>query len=181
MNHRDWSSTSLGERARYLMEREGISQNELGRRAGIKPGPMSRIANDRNLVAKRESATIGALADAYGVRFEWLARGRGQPEQADDEVMFNADPYPNRLEAARIARADGGVPEEAVRAALTEVAHHETDPSVLWWLHLIEHYALRLRVPASQKREPSITPVTPSSVRTLRATGSDGAHPTKKK
>lgn len=135
---RDWENTSLGERVRYLAERERISLNELGRRAGLKSGAMSRLANDAGPVA-RTSGTLSALADAANVPLEWLSLGRGQPTKALLTVI--ADRYPHRSVAARIA-LDGGISEEAVRAVLDEDPRLSEDPSVLWWLHQIEGRAL---------------------------------------
>lgn len=166
---RDWSVSSLGERIRWIAETHYVSLNEVTRRAGMGMGTGSRLARDAGPV-KRSAETLRRIADAWNVSLEWLTYGRGQPERMPERAT-GADLYPNRAEAARIAREDGTVPSEAIEAVLSEVVSYERDPSVLWWIHLIERYALILRQRPPTTREQSDTPVENSGPRTLRAAG----------
>lgn len=146
---RDWTSTTLGERVRWLAEHEGVSLNKLGERAGLRSSVMSRLSRDSGEV-HRSPETLDKLAGAWSVSVEWLTYGRGQPEQ----TVPRDDRYPHRAEAARIA-LDGGLEQEAVIEVLEEQIELERDPSILWWLHRIESKALRLRDPSRVTAPPA--------------------------
>lgn len=75
---RDWSTSSLGERIRHLCLLRGVGQNDLAKRAGIKSGPMSRLATKR----ARAGGSVARIADAAPCSIWWLAIGRGQPDDA---------------------------------------------------------------------------------------------------
>ncbi len=77
---RDWSKTTVGERVEHLCELRGIGQNELGNVAGLKSGHMSKLANNKNIIARTTSATLRKIADAMNVELEWLTFGRGPIE-----------------------------------------------------------------------------------------------------
>jgi transcriptional regulator with XRE-family HTH domain len=143
---RDWTGTTLGERVRFLAEREGVSLNKLGKRAGLSSSVISRLSHDSGPL-HRSPETLDKLAGAWAVSVEWLIYGRGQPEQAPRP----ADRYPHRADACRIA-LDGGLEPEAVREVLAEQIELDRDPSILWWLHRIESKALRLRDPSNDAR-----------------------------
>lgn len=146
---RDWTATTLGERVRYLAERNNVSVSALGVPAGLNRAAMSRLANDKSPEVKRFSGTIDRLAQAWNVSVEWLTYGRGQPEQAGAEKP--SDPFPHRARACEIA-LEGGIEPEAVHevAELSEeqvrgLLGQKQDGSILWWLHQIESRALVMR------------------------------------
>lgn len=141
----DWGSSSLGDRIlhiqRTISEREGgkVSLNELGRRAGVGVGVMSRLASTTGAV-HRSPETLRRVAEALGFSMEWLTYGRGEPEPGSVRPVAE-ERYPNRTTAARIA-IDGGVDAGAVQAVLDRDYEIDRDPSILWWLHEIERRAL---------------------------------------
>jgi transcriptional regulator with XRE-family HTH domain len=157
---RDWTATTLGERVRYLAERNNVSVSALGVPAGLNRAAMSRLANDKSSEVKRFSGTIDRLAQAWNVAPEWLFYGRGQPEQAGEEKP--ADPFPHRARACEIA-LDGGIEPEAVRevaelsveqvrALLAQHPGQPEDASILWWLRQIEMRGIALRSAARSQR-----------------------------
>lgn len=140
----DWGSSSLADRIlhiqRVLSEREGrkVSLNELGRRAGVGVGVMSRLSTTTGAV-HRSPETLRRVAETLGFSLEWLTYGQGEPEPAPrSEVQ---ERYPHRATAARIA-LDGGIDPVAVQAVLERDYEIDRDPSILWWLHEIERRAL---------------------------------------
>ena len=157
---RDWTATTLGERVRYLAERNNVSVSALGVPAGLNRAAMSRLANDKSSEVKRFSGTIDRLAQAWNAAPEWLFYGRGQPEQAGAEKP--ADPFPHRARACEIA-LDGGIEPEAVRevaeftveqvrALLAQHPGQPEDASILWWLRQIEMRGIALRSAARSQR-----------------------------
>ncbi|KYG11244.1 hypothetical protein BE21_08235 [Sorangium cellulosum] len=152
---RDWTRTTLGDRVQYLAEREGVSLNKLGARAGLGSGAVSRLSRDHGPL-NRSPETLDKLARACGVSVEWLTYGRGDPGLRG--VPEPPEPFPHRSQACEIAR-DGGLDEEAVRevealpkqevrAILGPRWAHVADPPVLWWLRQIESRVVLHRVHA---------------------------------
>jgi transcriptional regulator with XRE-family HTH domain len=151
---RDWTLTTLGERVRYLAEREGVSVAKLGERAGLNRAAMSRLSRDTSPVVRRSSETIDKLARAWNAPTEWLIYGRGDPARPAAEPV-PPDPFPNRAKACEIA-LDGGIepeavrhvaelPVEEVRAMLARHPLQPADGTILWWLYQIENRDLELR------------------------------------
>jgi len=79
---RDWTAVTLGDRIKALAAHHGVSLNKLGEKAGIKSGPMSRLAAKKAVVASSPE-TLRKLAEAWSVSFAWLAFGYGQPSEQD--------------------------------------------------------------------------------------------------
>lgn len=157
----DWSTSTLRERLTEILRLRGLSSNALARAAGIDQGTMSRLGRK---TLQGEPETLRRVANAGRVSFEWLATGVGLPEAPTADAK---DPYPNRQEAARIARA-GGIEERAVQAILATKFPYERDPSVLWWIHQFEGRAVLERTGIVPPREPAITPPASSGPRRTR-------------
>jgi transcriptional regulator with XRE-family HTH domain len=146
----DWAASSLADRIAHIQkvisEREGkkVSLNELGRRAGVGIGVMSRLGQTTGAV-HRSPETLRRVAERLGFGLEWLTYGRGEPEpQRVEGAPVPQEIYPRRREAARIA-LDGGIDPRAVSAVLQREYVIDRDPSILWWLHEIERHALLLQ------------------------------------
>jgi phage repressor protein C with HTH and peptisase S24 domain len=76
----------LSERIRYVIDRNRITQGELGLAAGI---PLERM---RNLVGGRiqklKSSEALTIRNLYGVNDEWLLTGKGKPELTKGQVTL---------------------------------------------------------------------------------------------
>jgi transcriptional regulator with XRE-family HTH domain len=144
----DWASSSLSDRIQHIQrvisEREGkrVSLNELGRRAGVGVGVMSRLGSTTGAV-HRSPETLRRVAESLGFSLEWLTYGHGEPEPTKTAAGVEQERFPHRATAARIAR-DGGIDPRAVDAVLQREYVIDRDPSILWWLHEIERHALLL-------------------------------------
>lgn len=154
---RDWTSSTLADRLRYLAQREGVSISRLGEQAGLNRAAIHRMAKDTSSEVKRFAGTIDKLATRWGVASEWLFYGRGDPDRPAVAERRD-DPFPHRADACAIA-LDGGIEPEAVRevAELSEeqaraLLGQAQDGSILWWLHQIESRALVMRSAAKSQR-----------------------------
>lgn len=67
---------TLGERLKWARERKGISQEELGKAAGMTQGGVGHLEQDLRKTSRR----IAQLAHALGVDPIWLAEGKGDPD-----------------------------------------------------------------------------------------------------
>lgn len=127
---------TVGERVLEAMKARGLGFNELDRALGKSQGYTSRLTrSDRN----PRSDTVQALAEALGVAYVWLLEGRGdmvlgEPEGAADE----AERYPNRNVAARLARTMG-VAERAIESVMRDRLDFPGDPEVKWWVTTMQH------------------------------------------
>lgn len=123
---------TLPERLRSILEALGISARELSRRAGLKSESHVGAAIDGRFQLKVE--TIEAIARVAGVRFEWLATGRGRRDVGPEEL----DPY----EAARVAFLAQETYEGRRDVASAFLAHRDAnmasagaeDHAPDWWL-----------------------------------------------
>ena len=132
---RDWSRTTFGDRVRFMMAMNQVGQNELGARAGIKPGPMSRYANRKERLAP-SSQTAAKLAQAWDVSLAWLAHGEGAPKDGDGTADgVGEGPYPTRREAIALLRARSDVPRGVIDAMLVHRCA-ASDPGRAYWLDL---------------------------------------------
>ena len=100
---RDWTKSTLGERIEFLWNLRGVTQNELGKRAGLKSGSISRLANKTAPVAGSLDS-VRQLADAWDVPLEWLAYGRRSPFDVLGGEGETADPVPERATVIAMAR-----------------------------------------------------------------------------
>jgi transcriptional regulator with XRE-family HTH domain len=128
---------SLGDRIKGAREAKGLGTNELGRLAGTTGATISRLEGGERSKRGGSIETVAKIASALGVRAEWLASGAGAMTAADD-------PYPNRAQAAGLAR-DAGVFEEAIREVLLEeVRPEDASRPVLWWADVMRTRALEM-------------------------------------
>jgi hypothetical protein len=126
----DWTETTLAERIRYVRDVVlKVGQNELGKLAGIESGPMSRYAT-RNKSATPE--LLAQMADGWGVSYEWLALGRGQPH---DLRPGGRSPHPN-LEIA-IAYHAGRFAPEVVAEVRSMSLKRDNDPPPETWANAL--------------------------------------------
>lgn len=92
----------FAERVRRERERAGLSQTRLARMCGLS-GPMISCL-ERGKSAGSEKV-LRAVANALGVRPEWLRSGTGKRERdADDQAAFpdaTPQPFPERLKQLR--------------------------------------------------------------------------------
>jgi len=120
--------TTLPERIKKILDTQGISARELGRRAGFKSSQLS--VQVRNLESDPGAITLRslkAIAAAAHVSLAWLVTGEG-------EELETALTSPSR-DAAAIQAQDDGVWVEAVRSVLAEALTDETAPKpVAWWV-----------------------------------------------
>jgi len=123
----------------------------------------------RNIIRDRFDGNQSAAAKKWGVTqpmiSDLLSRKRGAGMKllsavstysgiSIDQILGKAplpelivelqDRYPNRVEAAKFARASG-VEEEAVQVVLSYELKSDDDPSPMWWLDQIRAEASRMR------------------------------------
>jgi hypothetical protein len=123
----------------------------------------------RNIIRDRFDGNQSAAAKKWGVTqpmiSDLLSRKRGAGMKllsavstysgiSIDQILGKAplpelivelqDRYPNRVEAARFARASG-VEEEAVQVVLSYELKSDDDPSPMWWLDQMRAEASRMR------------------------------------
>ncbi len=138
---RDWSDSTLADRVSYLLEALAVGQNELGRRAGLEPGPMSRLAN-KALKVGGAPESLGAIATAAGCSFAWLALGEGQPFDqlvtADESVI-----HAGLCRALEVASATMNPRTLAYARAVG--SWWEVDPGFRFWIGLLEDFDAKHR------------------------------------
>lgn len=136
----------LPERVELIRTRLGVSERELGRRAGLADAHvgllLKRLRTDPDAVTLR---TLRGIAQAGGVSLAWLVSGEETPGQ----------PHPSKAAAAERARA-ASVWDEAVRSVLAESG--DDDRNEEWWflrmrmreIEMLDEAARRL-----DRREPA--------------------------
>lgn len=67
---------TLGERLKWARERKGLSQEELGKAAGMTQGGIGHLEQDLRQTSRR----MAQLAHALEVNPLWLAEGKGEPD-----------------------------------------------------------------------------------------------------
>jgi len=81
--------SGLGDRARMMRERRGWSQQQLAERVpGVKQQSIDQLEQGR----VRWPRYLPELAEALGIREEWLRTGRGRMAQPKPEFARDADP-----------------------------------------------------------------------------------------
>lgn len=80
-------SSTLSERLLWILQIRGISQRELGRRAGLDPARVALIIHrERTTPGSTISVpTLKALAQGGGVSMGWLASGEGAPDPLEND------------------------------------------------------------------------------------------------
>jgi transcriptional regulator with XRE-family HTH domain len=110
----------LAERIEVIRNKLGVSERELGRRAGLADAHVGllvrRLRSDPGAVNLK---TLIGLAQAGGVSLAWLVSGEELPGQ----------PHPSKAAAAERARASG-VWEEAIRSVMCEPGEERSEE---WW------------------------------------------------
>ncbi len=135
-------------RMREIMELRKWTGREWARRAGLAEN------NHVNLILGRESVpnllTAAALAEAAGVRIEWLASGEEPMFAGPGDIGTDAR-YPSRACAIGAARLVGISPEVIERVQKRNDL--TSDPGSLFWLALLqaEEQALGNREPVDNE------------------------------
>jgi transcriptional regulator with XRE-family HTH domain len=155
---KDWASSTLGERVLFVCELREVSLNKLGEMCGIESGPMSRLSRHKGQVAG-SLTTVKKLADGARVSLEWLAYGRGWPEEESflAEGADLTDTYKNRQRVLMAAPILGGYEDSDLRAlrALPGFRNDE-DPSTDEWLGMLNRIRANriFPVPTSERGTP---------------------------
>jgi transcriptional regulator with XRE-family HTH domain len=102
-----WENSTLGQRIVHICALRGISLSELGRRAGMESGPMSRLAHKDETMGGSPEVLV-KLADASEVSLEWLICGRGRVERVQPPLLRANKDWPAAFEEAK--RRYGSVP-----------------------------------------------------------------------
>ena len=121
--------TTYGQRLRYAREMAGLTQEQLAKVIGQRPTAVSAVEQG---LAKRSSRTV-QIANALGVRPEWLEHGRDpmtrlpQPSTEAMEVATQYDALPPQGKAAirALLLAYGpAVSDERVADFIKPAPHH---------------------------------------------------------
>lgn len=143
---------TLGERIKEAMavRAKGVSQNEVERRAGLNPGQLSMLIQNKRKRPNMDQ--VRRVADTLGVSFEWLATGEGEMLfwrlddnvdqerfQAEMQRLSGPEMRPNCLIAAQLARA-AGYDERAVKRIEEMRITWREDLPVLEWAWLMKSY-----------------------------------------
>lgn len=134
---------------REILRETGWSQREWARRAGISETHPRLILQRLEADPDKPTVEVWAivqLADAAGVRLDWLLRGVG-PKRADVDV--EQDPlYPSR--AAAIAACYAlGLPEATI-ARIRAISGLPADPGERFWID--QAFAARQGAPLGPER-----------------------------
>lgn len=176
----------IGDRVRKAREALGITQNELGRRAGLKTGYVSRIeSGDRG---KRTSGDVAtALAQALGVRYEWLLHGKGpqrlqQVEEA--EIVSDKKTADRQSDSLRAivhhpsSRNRWSV--SAVAIAYEHASMLQDDPGPAYWVHYLDGMSKRTRA-LLQEDVPKLFEDNPSESGLVERAGPNSSTPPKRR
>lgn len=135
-----------------LLKLRKLSLNQLGERAGIGGGPMSRLRTRGPLGATME--TMLKVADAAGVHVRWLADGTGPMEK--DAIFASGN---ERRRAASVLAEEAGVAKEAIETVLNAPIQPEDERrSTLWWADKMRYTAIALLSGAPLPRDEKATP-----------------------
>lgn len=126
------------------LKRETAPRGAAAKVAAVTGFSTAHVANAKN------HGRIGqdfaeAMAKYWGMTYDELAKvATGRSEEPEELIVELQDRYPNRVEAAKFARASG-VEEEAVQVVLSYELKSDDDPSPMWWLDQIRAEASRMR------------------------------------
>ena len=87
MDDADWYSearATFGDRVAGAREGAGLSQDELARRLGIRPGTLQSWEED---LSEPRANKLQMLAGVTGVSLRWLMTGQGEGPQPPDSEM----------------------------------------------------------------------------------------------
>jgi transcriptional regulator with XRE-family HTH domain len=137
--------STIAERLKEAMDAEGLNQNQLKERLGLKnDGYLSNVFK-RNSDGLRPQ-TLAKLSKALRVRYDWLATGDGPMREApvDEGPVVELDErYHNRGVAAKAAR-DFGYPEAAIKSVLSVSLKSDNDLTPDEWLDMMRAEKHRL-------------------------------------
>lgn len=104
----------------------------------------AHVANAKNHGRIGQDFAEG-MAKHWGMTYDELVKvATGRSEEPEDLVVELQDRYPNRVEAARFARASG-VEEEPIRIVMSYELKSDDDPSPMWWLDQMRAEASRMK------------------------------------
>lgn len=151
--------STIAERLKEAMDAEGLNQNQLKERLGLKnDGYLSNVFK-RNSDGLRPQ-TLAKLSKALRVRYDWLATGDGPMREAlvDEGPVVELDArYPNAARAAVLAREEG-VADDAIEAVLHDSLKSLGDlPMSEWLRQMVDRAAffakMRAQTPAQKQAE----------------------------
>ena len=82
--------SGIGQRVRMMRERKGWSQQQLAERV---PGVKQQSVDQLEQGKVRRPRFLPELAEALGVREEWLRTGEGRVASPEPEITRDADPH----------------------------------------------------------------------------------------
>lgn len=127
--------STLGERLKLARERTGLKQTQVKERTNINNKTLSGYENN---VSEPDSATLGVLAELYGVSYKWLITGEGSMAKKSSRNLTEKDErdIAKRMEKMKKdlieGNANGGLSyrgepmsEEAIESLLEALEHAE--------------------------------------------------------
>ena len=169
------AGSAFGERLLGAIRNAGLSMYALEQAAGLSDGYVGRLVRGARTMPR--AATLDAIADALGVRREWLRTGEG--------AMAGTDP-PRRTSAPRdpltaaVAYLGGRVPPDAAaEVASWHNEHPEVDATPDEWADVVRGVGLamlrrrRWTIGVGQSGRVEVTIYPPSE--TVHDLTSDGA------
>lgn len=94
--------STFGERVRRARAHKGLSQGDLGKALGITQSAVSQIENS----PAQKSKFVMEIADATGVRVEWLSKEQGEMVWREGILAeMSKEPEDVQAEALTVARA----------------------------------------------------------------------------
>lgn len=89
------SLNTFGERLLFAREKRGLSQDQLGEKAGVSQVTINHIETGRNASSKK----LVNIARALNVPAEWLSDGEGQSKVLREFLSADIDPLTNTAES----------------------------------------------------------------------------------
>ena len=107
----DWTTSSLGERMEHICWLRGLSQNDLGKLAGVDSGVISRLVQQAGRTGGHPK-TLARVARAGRVNLAWLIVGEGpvEPIPHSPGALCAQPEWPVALAEAK--KRQRGIPEE---------------------------------------------------------------------
>ena len=126
------------------LKRETAPRGAAAKVAAVTGFSTAHVANAKNYGRIGQDFAEG-MAKYWGMTYDELAKvATGRSEEPEEPIVELQDRYPNRVEAAKFARASG-VEEEPIQIVMSYALKSDDDPPPMWWLDQMRAEASRMK------------------------------------